>query len=90
MPTPTNPQHIHVFNGMAQFFRCFIKNFAFIMAPITNLMRKIKPFYLDHRMSKNLGSNQVELHGNTHYNTSKLAVGVSCGQICIIIGSMCL
>jgi hypothetical protein len=31
---------IHVFNGMAQFFSCFIKNFAFIMAPITKLLHK--------------------------------------------------
>ncbi len=37
---PTNPQQIQVFNGMAQFDRCFIKNFAFIMALITKLMRK--------------------------------------------------
>ncbi len=44
MPIPTNPQQIQVFNGMAQFYKCFIKNFAFIMAPITKLMRKIKPF----------------------------------------------
>jgi hypothetical protein len=40
----TNPQHIQVFNGMAQFYRCFIKKFAFIMAPITKLMRKMEPF----------------------------------------------
>jgi hypothetical protein len=40
MPGPTNPHHIHVFKGMAQFYKCFIKNFAFIMTPITKLMRK--------------------------------------------------
>jgi hypothetical protein len=33
-----------IFDGMAQFCRCFIKNFAIIMARITKLMRKIKPF----------------------------------------------
>jgi hypothetical protein len=43
IPAPTNPQQIQVFNGMAQFYRCFIKNFAFIMALITKL-RKTKPF----------------------------------------------
>jgi hypothetical protein len=43
MPIPINPKQIQVFNGMAQFSRCFIKNFAFIMAPITKLMTKIEP-----------------------------------------------
>ncbi len=40
MLVPTNPQQIQVFNGMVQFYRCFIKNFTFIMAPITKLMKK--------------------------------------------------
>jgi len=44
MPMPINPQQIQVFNCMVQFYRCFIKNFTFIMAPITKLMRKMKPF----------------------------------------------
>ncbi len=44
MPVPTTPQQ--VFNGMVQVYRCFIKNFAFIMAPITKLMRKTEPFIL--------------------------------------------
>jgi hypothetical protein len=44
MPVPTNLQQIQVFNGMAQFYKCFIKNFAFIMAPITKLMWKIETF----------------------------------------------
>jgi hypothetical protein len=44
MPIPTNTQYIHVFNSMAEFYKCFIKNFAFIITPITKLMRKTKPF----------------------------------------------
>jgi hypothetical protein len=32
-PPPKNPQHIQVFNGMAQFYRTSIKNFVAIMAP---------------------------------------------------------
>jgi Fe2+ transport system protein B len=44
MPPLKNPQHIQVFNGMAQFYIRFIKNFATIMAPITKLTRIIKTF----------------------------------------------
>jgi hypothetical protein len=42
MPPPNNLQHIQVFNGMAQFYICFIKNFVAILALITKLIRKIK------------------------------------------------
>ncbi len=38
------PKDIHVFNGMAQFYQCFINNFTFIMAPIMKLFRKTKVF----------------------------------------------
>jgi hypothetical protein len=44
MSVPTNPWQIQVFNGMAQFYKCFIKNFTFIIAPIKKLMRKMEPF----------------------------------------------
>ncbi len=44
MPTPKNPYQIKVFNGMAQFYKCFINIFATIMAPITKMTRKIKTF----------------------------------------------
>jgi hypothetical protein len=33
-----------MFNGMAQFNKCFIETFTFIMAPITKLFRKIEVF----------------------------------------------
>jgi hypothetical protein len=35
---------ICVFNGMAQFYQCFIENFAFIMTPITKLLHKVEVF----------------------------------------------
>ncbi len=38
MPMPKNPHDIQIFNGLGQFYRCFVKNIAFIMAPITKLM----------------------------------------------------
>jgi hypothetical protein len=40
MPVPKTPQEIQVFNGMAQFYICFFKIFASIIAPITKLFRK--------------------------------------------------
>jgi hypothetical protein len=41
---PTTPQQIQNFNGMAQFYKCFIKNFAFIMSLITKLLKKSEVF----------------------------------------------
>jgi hypothetical protein len=38
------PKDIQVFNGMVQFYGWFIWDFAFIMAPITNLLQKMKVF----------------------------------------------
>ncbi len=43
-PPPKNPQQIQIFNGMAQFYKYFIKNFVAIMAPIIKLTRKTKKF----------------------------------------------
>ncbi len=85
----TNPKQIWVFNGMAQFYRCFIKNFAFIMAPITKLMKKPKPVIWTTKCQKAWGSYKVEIHGSIDYDTSKLVDGVPCAHICIIIGSRC-
>jgi hypothetical protein len=44
MPRPRNIKDIQVFNGLAQFNRCFIRDYARIMAPITLLTRKDEPF----------------------------------------------
>jgi hypothetical protein len=44
MPIPTTPQCIQVFNGMAQFYKCFIKKFTSIMSPITKLFKKFEVF----------------------------------------------
>jgi hypothetical protein len=44
MPPPKNPQQIQLFNGMAQFYKCFIKIFGAIVAPITKLTRTTETF----------------------------------------------
>jgi hypothetical protein len=44
MLVPKTPQEIQVFNGMTQFYRCFIKKIAFVMAPITKLFRRTEMF----------------------------------------------
>jgi hypothetical protein len=41
---PKTPQDIQIYNGMAHFYKCFIRNFASIMAPITKLLSKVKVF----------------------------------------------
>ena len=40
MPPSKNVKAIQTFNGLAQFNRCFIKDYAGIMEPITRLTRK--------------------------------------------------
>jgi hypothetical protein len=54
MPPPKNSQQIQVFNGMAQFYRCFIKYFVVIMAPIIKLTKKTKTCF-GQRNVKRLG-----------------------------------
>ena len=44
MPPPKNIKAIQTFNGLAQFNRCFIKDYAGIMEPITRLTRKGEVF----------------------------------------------
>ncbi len=44
MQIPTISQEIQVFDGMAQFYRCFIKNFTSILSPITKLLKKFEIF----------------------------------------------
>lgn len=44
MPQPKNPQDIQIFNGMAKFNRCFIRDYARIMEPINRLLRKTEAF----------------------------------------------
>jgi hypothetical protein len=43
MPPFKNPQQIQIFNGMAQFYKCF-DNFAAITTPITKLTKKTETF----------------------------------------------
>ncbi len=55
MPPPKNPQYIQIFNGMEQFYKCFIKKIVAIMAPITKLTIKKKNFFLDRGMLEGMG-----------------------------------
>ncbi len=41
---------------------------------------KNRTFYLDHKVSRNLGSYQIEIHGSTNSNTCKLGIGISCAH----------
>ena len=43
-PTPTCVREVQGFLGLANFYRRFVKGFAVIAKPLTNLMRKDKYF----------------------------------------------
>jgi len=42
MPTLKTLKDIYVFNGITQYYRCFIKDFVVIMVPITKLLQRQK------------------------------------------------
>jgi len=44
MPAPKNVKEIQAFLGMTGFWRRFVKDYAKIGKPITNLLQKDKPF----------------------------------------------
>jgi hypothetical protein len=93
MPVPKNPHDIQVFNNLAQFYQCFVKSFAFIMAPITKIMQKseefiwtqecqdawetIKQKYVDALI---LIAPNWERKFYVHMNASNLVVGVMLAQ----------
>jgi hypothetical protein len=85
MPPPKNPQQIIVFNGMANFYKGFIKKIVTIITPITKLTKKKKNFSLDRIMSKGLGIDQILVYCNTDIDITKLAGGVSCSYKCIFV-----
>jgi hypothetical protein len=58
-PPPKNPRDIQIFNGMAQFYKSFFKNFVAIMAP---KMTRVTDFFLDKRMSKALKIDQTKVY----------------------------
>ncbi len=89
MPIFTNPQQIQVFNGMAQFYRCFIKKIAFIMALITKLTKKTKPFIWTIECQEAWDQIKQKYMEALILIPPKLAIGVSCAHKCIIVGSRC-
>jgi hypothetical protein len=42
MLVPTTPQEVQMFNGMAQFYKCFIKNFASTCHQSPSCSKKLK------------------------------------------------
>ncbi|GBG75723.1 hypothetical protein CBR_g20974 [Chara braunii] len=46
-PVPTSLTQVRAFLGLASYYRCFIKGFAAIARPLTNLLRKDQPLSWD-------------------------------------------
>jgi len=85
MSMPKNPHDIQIFNGLAQFYRCFVKSFPFIMAPITKLMQKLKEFIWTQECQEAweapiLIAPNWEKNFHVHMDTSNLAIGAMLAQ----------
>jgi len=93
MPRPRTAHDVQVFNGLAQFNRCFIRNYAGIMEPITKLLRKSEEFVWTERcesawqqikqqytMAPILIPPRWDLEFHVHSDASNLAVGAMLAQ----------
>jgi hypothetical protein len=74
---------------MVQFYRCFYQELCFYHGINHKVNEEDKTFYLDHKVSRSLGSDQTKIYGSTKSDTSKLVVGVPCPHICIFTDSRC-
>jgi hypothetical protein len=66
MSIPKTTQEIQVFNEMAQFYICFIINFASTMVPITKLLKKIENILMDFWVWNSLGKHQELVHSSSY------------------------
>ena len=93
MPRPEKPGDVQVFNGFAQFNRCYIKSYAHIMEPITRLMRKSEEFVWtdlceqawkkikeQYQNAPILIAPRWDLEFHVHTDASNIAVGVMLAQ----------
>ena len=91
MPPPKNIKAIHAFNGLAQFSRCFIKDYASIMSKTYYpAYKERRSFWLDYRVRKCLPIYQDTVPvqcSNPHW--SQLEIGVSGPYRCIRYHGWC-
>jgi hypothetical protein len=69
---------------MAHFYKCIIKNFVAIMAPIIKLTRKTI-FSFDRGISEGLGIDYIKVYWSIDIDITKLAGGISCSYRCVLV-----
>ena len=78
MPRPEKPVDVQVFNGFAQFNRCYIKSYAHIMEPITRLMRKTEEFIWSDQCEQAWKKIKEQYQNAPILDCTKMGPGVPC------------
>jgi len=77
------PKDVQVFNGMAQFYQCFMKNFCFHHGPHHETLMPNVGVCVDYQMLRSVGGHKTKVFGCTDLSCIHMGHGISHAHKCI-------